>query len=185
MYAKAYNRLPILDNRAGWTIPVVSTEIALQIPERRLVLEHYLRGVDPIVTHRSVSKTLPYEAFLRLYVDEVLAFHTKPADAKRVGLSTVGAENLKQLCEVRDKVLEALKLCVDDPIVVLGHSASGGDLTSDRIRCVASLAQAHGQTIKQIHAIYKQQLEEAAALHSLLASRSEADELEGPLDDPT
>lgn len=100
-----------------------------------------------------------------------------------MGLTTVGTENLKQLCRVRDLVLQALELCVDEPIVVVGTSATGNEITSDRIRCVAALASAHGSTVKQIHNIYKQQLEEAAALHSLLASRSEADELESPVDD--
>jgi len=163
----------------------VSQELVLVKPAQRLILEHYLRGVDPIVTHRAVKANTPYETFLRAYVDCVLTFHSAPADRKRVGLTTVGAENLKQLCKVRDLVLEALELCVKEPIVVTGTSASGNDITTDRIRCVASLASAHGSTVKQIHSIYKQQLEEAAALHSLLASRSEADELDGPTEDPT
>lgn len=162
-----------------------STALVLASPEKRLVLEHYLRGVDPIVTHRALKKAVTYEAFLRSYLDEVLAFHASPADAKRVGLSAMGAENLKQLCKVRDHVLTALQICIDSPIAELGQTVNGSPILSDRIRCVASLAQAHGQTVKQIHSIYKQQLEEAAALHSLLASRSEADELEGTPDDPT
>ncbi len=149
------------------------------------MLEHYLRGVDPIVTHRALKRGIPYEVFLRSYVDLVLVFHSAPADRKRAGLSTIGAENLKQLCRVRDLVLESLELCVKEPIVTTGVSASGSDITTDRLRNVAPLANAHGATCRQIHAIWKQQLEEAAALHSLLASRSEADELESPPEDPT
>ncbi len=163
----------------------MTQELVLIQPEQRLILEHYLRGVDPIVTHRALKKAVPYEVFLRSYVDLVLVFHSAPADSKRAGLSTISAENLQQLCKVRNLVLEALELCVKDPIVVTGTSATGNDITSDRIRNVAALANAHGATVRQIHAIYKQQLEEAAALHSLLASRSEADELEGPIDDPS
>jgi len=154
-------------------------------PDQRLILEHYLRGVDPIVTHRALKRSVPYEVFLRVYVDLVLQFHSAPADGRRTGFTTIGAENLKQLCKVRDLVLESLELCVKEPIVVTGTSATGSDITSDRLRNVAPLANAHGATVRQIHNIYKQQLEEAAALHSLLASRSEADELEGPPDDPT
>lgn len=149
------------------------------------MLEHYLRGVDPIVTHRALKKGIPYEVFLRSYVDLVLTFHSAPADRKRTGLSTIGAENLKQLCRVRDLVLQSLELCVGEPTVVTGTTPDGDELTADRLKYVAPLASAHCKAVKEIHGIYKQQLEEAAALHSLLASRSEADELESPPEDPT
>ena len=160
-------------------------DLILVQPEQRLILEHYLRGVDPIVTHRALKKLIPYEVFLRTYVDLVLIFHSAPAEHKRTSLTTIGAENLKQLCRVRDLVLASLELCVDEPNVVTGTSPSGDELTADRVKYVAPLASAHCKAVTEIHAIYKQQLEEAAALHSLLASRSEADELDSPLEDPT
>ncbi len=68
----------------------MSQEFVLMQPEQRLVLEHYLRGVDPIVTHRALKRAVSYEVFLRTYIDTVLVFHSAPADARRPGLTTVG-----------------------------------------------------------------------------------------------
>ncbi len=75
----------------------MSQEFVLMQPEQRLVLEHYLRGVDPIVTHRALKRAVSYEVFLRW---EKAAFGNKKeraSDYGRTNTQEAFAESFAQM----------------------------------------------------------------------------------------
>lgn len=144
--------------------------------QRAQVVLAYLRGYDPVQTYRALwPKTPPitFAVYQRLYVDEVVRFHSPQAEERRVGLDGEDQKSYEQLTKVRDLLFEALETCVNEPLVVECEEPLK---QFDRTRLLAGLANAHGGVVKTVLRMRKQQIETAAAMHSLLASRQADDD---------
>jgi len=149
-------------------------QIVLRDSERATVLLHYFRGFDPGTTYRSLwpSRSAPfgYQEFIRLYVEEVIAYHAPAGAERRSALDEDGKTAIEQLRKVRDLCLKAIEQCCNEP---LEEIAEGKYI--DRMPSVAPLIKAHSATIAQIAKLRRGQLEEAAALHSLMTSNADRD----------
>lgn len=154
------------------TVAIITT-YKLTASERTTVLLQYFRGFDPSTTHRFLWPAgggPSYQEFVRLYVDEIIAYHSPAAEERRSALDDDGKTAVVQLRRVRDLMLQAIEECCREPIVELAEGKF-----ADRMPTMASLAKAHSTVIGSISKFRRQQLEEAAALHSLLTSNADRD----------
>ena len=164
------------------TLAIVKAgEYQLTEGERAQCVQHLSKGYNPNVTYRQLwphgAAPLTFGDFLNQYADVIIAATSLTADRWRVGLSAELAQRRRDLDQTARELRAALATLAEAP------APEGEEREAQQERqcgVVAhfgkgfQIAAALVQITKELRSIRTQQLDDAAALVSMLASSAQA-----------